>query len=386
MELGDYTQPIATKSPEAQRWFDRGCVWAAGFHREEASRCFSEAIQADGSCCMAHWGLALMNGPDYNFSVKQGFYAVAAQPEGYPSLNVATTAAAKAVALAAGGPPREEALARALATRYEWPVTDGTPALQERYAEEMEKVALAFASDADVQACLRARFAHHSPSARRAPSSPLTPPSPFTDLAAAFCLAGRLRRGAALPVAVGSVREGPDTDAGRAAGAGGAGARPQGGPLAPVALPPQGSLQRDGAGRRLRLARGQRAPTLRGRGGPSDPHADPPRRPGGATPSAAPTTPDLPLISPDLGVQVGDYRSAITLNQQAVALDLKLHAISPLKPIYLSYTVHNMEFCAWAAMYAGCREAALGAATQIDEFLTDEVPRALSLCLTLTPN
>ena len=47
---------------------------------------------------------------------------------------------------------REEELARALATRYEWPVTDGTPALQERYAEEMEKVALAFASDADVQA------------------------------------------------------------------------------------------------------------------------------------------------------------------------------------------------------------------------------------------
>ena len=89
------------------------------------------------------------------------------------------------------------------------------------------------------------------------------------------------------------------------------------------------------------------------------------------------------MISPDLGVQVGDYRSAITLNQQAVALDLKLHAISPLKPIYLSYTVHNMEFCAWAAMYAGCREAALGAATQIDEFLTDEVPRALSLCLRL---
>ena len=99
-----------------------------------------------------------------------------------------------------------------------------------------------------------------------------------------------------------------------------------------------------------------------------------------------PPPPDLPLISPDLGVQVGDYRSAITLNQQAVALDLKLHAISPLKPIYLSYTVHNMEFCAWAAMYAGCREAALGAATQIDEFLTDEVPRALSLRLTLTPN
>ena len=101
---------------------------------------------------MAHWGLALVNGPDYNFSAKQGFYGLAAQPEGYPSLNVAATAAAKAVVLAAGGPEREEALARALVLRYEWPVTEGTPALQERYADEMERVALLFATDADVQA------------------------------------------------------------------------------------------------------------------------------------------------------------------------------------------------------------------------------------------
>ena len=101
---------------------------------------------------MAHWGLALMHGPDYNFSAKQGFYGLAAQPEGYPSLHVATVAAAKAVALAAGGPAREEALARALVLRYEWPVAEGTPALQERYADEMERVALLFATDADVQA------------------------------------------------------------------------------------------------------------------------------------------------------------------------------------------------------------------------------------------
>ena len=146
------THAITTRNPSAQTWFDRGCAWAAGFHREEASHCFQQAVTADPSCAMAYWGLALMNGPDYNFSKKAGFYGLAAQAEGYPSLNVATTAANQALALASGGAPREEALTRALASRYEWPVTDSTPDLQERYAEQMEKVALSFPSDADIQA------------------------------------------------------------------------------------------------------------------------------------------------------------------------------------------------------------------------------------------
>ena len=78
-----------------------------------------------------------------------------------------------------------------------------------------------------------------------------------------------------------------------------------------------------------------------------------------------------------LDIQVGEYGSSMALNQAAVAADLKLHAQSPSRfTIYFGYVIHNMEFCAWAAMLAGCKAAALAAAEQIDTFLTDEVLRS----------
>ena len=78
-----------------------------------------------------------------------------------------------------------------------------------------------------------------------------------------------------------------------------------------------------------------------------------------------------------LDIQVGEYGSSMALNQAAVAADLRLHAQSPSRfTIYFGYVIHNMEFCAWAAMLAGCKAAALAAAEQIDTFLTDEVLRS----------
>lgn len=150
--LGAYHQRVRTASAAAQKWFDRGCVWTAGYHREEAHFCFTEAVRADPSCAMAHWGVALVNGPDYNFHARVGFYQFAAQAEGWPSLNVAHAAIVRAKELAVGGPAREQALIDALACRYEWPLTDAAPALQDKYAEAMEAVAARFPADADVQA------------------------------------------------------------------------------------------------------------------------------------------------------------------------------------------------------------------------------------------
>jgi len=150
-ELGAYHQKVATESATAQLWFNRGCVWGANFHHEEAAHCFEQAAKADPKCAMAHWGIAYVHGPNYNFHAKNGFYGLASQEAGYPSLNVAVAAVAKAAALCEGGPPREKALIDALAARYEWPVTDSTPALQDGYAERMARVADAFADDADVQ-------------------------------------------------------------------------------------------------------------------------------------------------------------------------------------------------------------------------------------------
>src|SRR5690606_36849164 len=65
-DLGRYSRPVATTSPEAQRWFDRGLVWTYGFNHEEGARCFEKAAEADPDCAMAHWGVAYALGPNYN--------------------------------------------------------------------------------------------------------------------------------------------------------------------------------------------------------------------------------------------------------------------------------------------------------------------------------
>ena len=44
-DLGAYTRPITTKSPEAQVWFDRGLNWVFAFNHEEAIACFGKALQ-----------------------------------------------------------------------------------------------------------------------------------------------------------------------------------------------------------------------------------------------------------------------------------------------------------------------------------------------------
>ncbi|MEV0598789.1 hypothetical protein AB0I82_05705 [Streptomyces sp. NPDC050315] len=65
-DLGTLTRPVSTRSPEAQRWFDRGLVWCYAFNHEEAVTCFEAAAAADPDCAMAYWGIAYALGPNYN--------------------------------------------------------------------------------------------------------------------------------------------------------------------------------------------------------------------------------------------------------------------------------------------------------------------------------
>lgn len=65
-DLGTYSRPVTTSSPEAQLWFDRGLVWTYAFHHEEAVSCFEAAAAADPGCAMAYWGIAYALGPNYN--------------------------------------------------------------------------------------------------------------------------------------------------------------------------------------------------------------------------------------------------------------------------------------------------------------------------------
>src|SRR6185312_572421 len=64
--LGNWRHPIATRSPEAQRYFDQGLILVYGFNREEALRSFRKAVELDPRAPMAYWGIAMARGPYVN--------------------------------------------------------------------------------------------------------------------------------------------------------------------------------------------------------------------------------------------------------------------------------------------------------------------------------
>ena len=65
-DLGTYSRPVTTRSPQAQLWFDRGLLWCYGYNHDESIRCFQKAIEHDRDCAMAYWGIAYASGPNYN--------------------------------------------------------------------------------------------------------------------------------------------------------------------------------------------------------------------------------------------------------------------------------------------------------------------------------
>src|SRR5688572_26957969 len=64
--LGPHTRKVTTKSAEAQRYFDQGLAFLSAFNHDEAERAFAYAAELDPSCAMAHWGIAMANGPHIN--------------------------------------------------------------------------------------------------------------------------------------------------------------------------------------------------------------------------------------------------------------------------------------------------------------------------------
>lgn len=67
--LGTWTHPIATRVPEAQKYFDQGLTLMYGFNRYEARRSFRKALDLDPSAAMAQWGLGMALGPYLNMDM-----------------------------------------------------------------------------------------------------------------------------------------------------------------------------------------------------------------------------------------------------------------------------------------------------------------------------
>src|SRR5215470_971263 len=65
-DIGHLNHPIATKSPETQRYFDQGLQLVFGFNRAEAVRSFRRASELDPQAAMPFWGMALAYGRHMN--------------------------------------------------------------------------------------------------------------------------------------------------------------------------------------------------------------------------------------------------------------------------------------------------------------------------------
>ncbi len=103
--LGSYSRTIATASPEAQRYSDQELAFMYAFNHDEAIRACTRAAELDPDCAMAHWGVAIANGPHINNT---------AVP---PERAAAAAALGRARAASAGASAVERALIEALDRR-----------------------------------------------------------------------------------------------------------------------------------------------------------------------------------------------------------------------------------------------------------------------------
>src|ERR1700749_2866645 len=71
--LGAWHHAIATKSVEAQKYFDQGLTLAWSFNRYEALRSFQRASELDPGAVMPYWGMAMAQGPYINMDGDASF-------------------------------------------------------------------------------------------------------------------------------------------------------------------------------------------------------------------------------------------------------------------------------------------------------------------------
>jgi tetratricopeptide (TPR) repeat protein len=135
--LGRLHHPIATRSAEAQRFFDQGLTLVYAFNHEEAVRAFRRASALDPASPMPHWGIALALGPNINLDV---------DPD---REKVAYDEAQRARTLAAAAPPGERAYVDALITRYSNDPKADLKALAVRYKDAMRDLVRQFPDDLD---------------------------------------------------------------------------------------------------------------------------------------------------------------------------------------------------------------------------------------------
>lgn len=148
--LGDYHFAVTTSNPEAQKFFNQGMVLIYGFNHDEGIRSFRRAAELDPKMAMAHWGIALGLGPNYNIDVDP-----AREKEAFEHVQ-------KALALSKEGPAHERAFIEALSKRFSGDENPDLKKLANDYAAAMRDLTKRYPDDldaatlfADAMMCLR---------------------------------------------------------------------------------------------------------------------------------------------------------------------------------------------------------------------------------------
>ncbi|HEY7095969.1 MAG TPA: hypothetical protein VH437_04545 [Terriglobales bacterium] len=139
-DLGNHHHPIATKSPEAQKFFDQGLALAYAFNRAEAARSFRRAAELDPSAAMPWWGVSFSLGRHMNMDIDQDVDAAGA-----------FAAIEKARSLMASAPENEKAYIEALGKRCSGVANQDDAHLDEEYASVMRQLAARYPDDLDAQ-------------------------------------------------------------------------------------------------------------------------------------------------------------------------------------------------------------------------------------------
>jgi hypothetical protein len=135
--LGDVHHPVSTKNAEAQKFFDQGLRLIYAFNHDEAQLAFQRAAELDPELAMAHWGIALAVGPNYNLDAEA------------PQLKRAYEAMQQATKLAAKAPEHERAYIEALAKRYSADPKADKKQLARAYKDAMAKLWQRYSDDPD---------------------------------------------------------------------------------------------------------------------------------------------------------------------------------------------------------------------------------------------
>ncbi|KAJ5883261.1 uncharacterized protein N7473_010147 [Penicillium subrubescens] len=315
--LGSYQRPVSTTSPDAQRWFDRGLIWAYAFNHQESARCFEQAILFDPACAMAYWGLAFALGPNYNkpWKLFDG-----------EDLSITTTrahgAAKEAKKLAIRARPVERAIIEALQYRYpqEQPADDCTD-WNHRYSEAMSILYQMFPGDLDVVALYVDSLMNLTPwSMWDLPTGQPNPGARTLEakqaLDRALTQTSALQHPGLLHLYIHLMEMSPTPE---------------------IALPIADNLR-------------------------------------GLVPDAG----HLEHMPTHLDVLCGDYRRAVASNTSAIRADEKFLANQELGHFYNLYRCHDYHFRMYAAMLAGQSKVALDTANVLAESLTEDLLRVES--------